>query len=405
MNYQVKEKKLMYPIFGILLFSLILFLRRPDAFLNPQFWAEDGVIFFKECYYYSFSSAYTPYAGYLHFIPRIIALISNKLIGVRLSPFFYNTCALIIYIAVVINVYSRRVNLNNKILYILSLCLVPCYGNEIFMNVTNIQWFTGILIIVILIKREPSSQFGNIPLQWASDIMQLLLAGLTGPFIVILLPLYAIRLYIQRNIHSLVVGVVAGITSIIQLGFLLATSNEASNYGISVNYILKFFEFKVAYQYFFGWLNYSDKCAYFYLIAYISLITYILKLIYSSKNRNSLIFISCHFLFIGATLIRMKGDPVIFNIIGGNRYLYIPYVMLSWVLISEINKSNRIFIYLLLLLILSSSVSSEFTTKYIDYNWKAHAEKIGKENVEIPINPLGWSIILKKNEFIQSYSR
>jgi hypothetical protein len=396
MDYQVKQSKLIHAILGFLLFSLIIFLRRPDAFLNPQFWAEDGVIFFKECYYYNLTSALTPYAGYLHFIPRIIALISNKVIGVRLAPFFYNTCTLIIYIAVIANVYSRRVNLNNKILYILSLCLVPCYGNEIFMNVTNIQWFTGILIIVILIKREPSSQFGNIPLQWVSDIIQLLLAGLTGPFIVILIPLYAIRLYIQKNIHSLVVGAVAGITSIIQLGFLLTTSSEAANCGISVHYIINFIEYKVTYQYFFGWLNYSDKYSYIYLMAYISLITYLLKLIYSSKNRNSLIFISCHFLFIGATLIRMKGDPVIFNIIGGNRYLYIPYVMLSWVLISELNKSNRVFIYSLLMIILSSSLTSKFTTKYIDYNWKTHAEKIGKENIEIPINPPGWSVILKK---------
>ena len=45
-----------------------LFFRRPDAFLNPQFWAEDGTVFFKSNFYNA-PSFFTPSAGYLHFIP------------------------------------------------------------------------------------------------------------------------------------------------------------------------------------------------------------------------------------------------------------------------------------------------------------------------------------------------
>ena len=51
------------PVLGLT--ALILFLRRRNAFLNPQLWAEDGKVFFLEQWERGSQALITPYAGYL----------------------------------------------------------------------------------------------------------------------------------------------------------------------------------------------------------------------------------------------------------------------------------------------------------------------------------------------------
>jgi hypothetical protein len=58
--------------------AAILALRRPDAFAHPQFWAEDGY-FFERNYTLGLKAIFLPYAGYLHLVPRLIAVFASLL--------------------------------------------------------------------------------------------------------------------------------------------------------------------------------------------------------------------------------------------------------------------------------------------------------------------------------------
>jgi hypothetical protein len=53
--------------------ALLLCLKSPDAILHPQFWAEDGFIFFATQLYKAWPMIFASYGGYLHPIPRIFA--------------------------------------------------------------------------------------------------------------------------------------------------------------------------------------------------------------------------------------------------------------------------------------------------------------------------------------------
>src|SRR5258708_34049507 len=53
---------------------LVVISRRPDAILNPQFWAEDGVTFYRDAYTGGFRSLVLPYVGYLVSLQRLVAL-------------------------------------------------------------------------------------------------------------------------------------------------------------------------------------------------------------------------------------------------------------------------------------------------------------------------------------------
>src|SRR5688500_19803875 len=59
--------------------AAILVWRRFDLVMNPQFWAEDSVIFFEQAYNAGWSVLWRPYAGYLHTIPRLVAGVAGQL--------------------------------------------------------------------------------------------------------------------------------------------------------------------------------------------------------------------------------------------------------------------------------------------------------------------------------------
>ena len=117
--------------------ALILIIRKTDALINPQFWAEDGTLFFLEQYKYGVSAFFRDYAGYLHLVPRVIALFAERFFPYSLIPTVYNYSSLLITLLVVLSVFSARFKLNNKSLAALAIVLVPHYKNEIFLNITN----------------------------------------------------------------------------------------------------------------------------------------------------------------------------------------------------------------------------------------------------------------------------
>ena len=51
-------------------FLLVLFARRPETFLNPQLWAEDGFIFFVQADEFGARALTFSWAGYHHFLLR-----------------------------------------------------------------------------------------------------------------------------------------------------------------------------------------------------------------------------------------------------------------------------------------------------------------------------------------------
>ena len=161
-----------YSILLILLATIItLFIRKTDAFTNPQFWNEDGVIFFLQQYNDGASALLQEYAGYLHLVPRLIALVADILIPYASIPAFYNYASLLITLIVVMSIFSPRFPMKNKILIALSISLIPHYANEVFLNVTNLQWILSIMIIIMLFKEEPAARYGNVAIQYTCDLV------------------------------------------------------------------------------------------------------------------------------------------------------------------------------------------------------------------------------------------
>jgi len=378
----------------------ILIVRKSDSLANPQLWAEDGVIFFAQQYEYGAAAIFTPYAGYLHIVPRIIAALANAFFSYANIPTVYNYTSLFITIIVVAHCFSPRLQLPLKPLLAFSMVLVPQALNEVFLNITNLQWILCILLVLVLLKDAPNSKYGNYALQICTDFCIILFAGLTGPFMIIMFPFFAWKYFNIKKIYGKILLMMAFCTASIQLFYIVSSTafvQEGSMLNLDI--FISVFGRKMFGGLFFGKsLIYSDA----FFVCFSSLIFFTILLFLSYKKSptdryiTKMVFmiLSISVGILGTVIMKCSLDTPIFI---ASRYFYVPYVLIAWSLILCLNQDGiwkNIFVIVSLLLIPISTVSIGIQTKMIDYNWKYYSSLIGtKTIVDIPINP-HWSITL-----------
>jgi len=176
----------------VLLAAAALALRKPWALHTPQLWAEDGSVFLVQDGQLGVSAWWTPYNGYLHLLPRLIAWFARLTVDVAWWPAVYNGLAFLCSVAVFARLASPRVRLPSKPGLMLAFALVAGTG-ETLLNVTNLQWFTAFFLLLQLFT-APALTFA----QRLGDLALLVLVGLNGPFALVFLPLFAWRAWTDR---------------------------------------------------------------------------------------------------------------------------------------------------------------------------------------------------------------
>ncbi|WP_138499133.1 hypothetical protein [Nostoc sp. PA-18-2419] len=237
-SHNPSGRRLLYvhTIMFLLAFILIIS-RRPDAILNPQFWAEDGTVFYAQTYNNGIiNSLFSPYAGYLDAIARLTAAFS-MLFSFKSAPLVFNLIAIIIQILPVNFLISSRFsklipNINYRIyISFLYLALPGCY--EVNANITNAQWRIALLIFMAIISK--SSNF----LVNLFDILIILIGGLTGPFsILIILAILFLIIFEKKSNQKKRINNLFYIKLVLLLGtaltqILVLTNNQIGQSRIS----------------------------------------------------------------------------------------------------------------------------------------------------------------------------
>lgn len=190
----------------------LLMVRRPDAFLRPQFWAEDGMFYVDALTRHSHSLS-LPYAGYLHLAPRFAALAAS-MADPLWAPALTTAIAFVLTLTVFARVMSGRVALPGKPWLILAVVLLPD-PREVFLNITNLQWILALGLVALLVADDAK----GLPAQ-AGDAVFTLLCGLSGPFSLLFSPLFVLRAWRRRSRAAAAVALVVLATAAIQAGFL-----------------------------------------------------------------------------------------------------------------------------------------------------------------------------------------
>lgn len=211
---------------GVTLCCLVLlFSRRPDAFLNPQFWAEDGRVWYADAYNHGiFYSLLTPEAGYYQTISRVVAIVA-LLVPLVLAPVIFNLVAIGMKLIVANFLVSERVSdlvphvairIASAFIYI----ALP-HSAETHGNLTNVQWHLALLAFLLIIAPGKGTA-GRV-----FDVVTIAMSSVSGPFCLLLLPIAAIRLAMRRERWNLVLLAILAAGTVVQLSALLTTDRPS----------------------------------------------------------------------------------------------------------------------------------------------------------------------------------
>jgi hypothetical protein len=171
--------------------------------LRPEFWAEDGPIFFAQAWNGSAIHALGfTYAGYLEVLPRLVALFGTT-VGLRWAPVLFNLVALAVQVAPASFFVSSRCQslvkaVRARVLLAGVYLVLP--SAELNATLTNVQWHLALLAFLIVIATPPRHWWAQV-----GDGLVIALATLTGPFGLFLLPVAVVwyrryRLAATRNL-------------------------------------------------------------------------------------------------------------------------------------------------------------------------------------------------------------
>lgn len=409
--------KYFYLSFFIFAF-LVLFLRRPEALLYPQFWGEDGAAWFADAYNLGpLKSLLLTQNGYFQTISRITAMISLAF-PIAKAPLIFNFIALVIQTLPALLIVSPRFaglfpSFKTRLLMALVYLFLPNTA-EIHGNITNSQWFLTLTAFMIVIAGRNEKKIWQI-----FDSSILILSGLSGPFSLFLAPAAFIVWHLNKEKQALKNLIIVSSAAAIQLIGLFILDHGERLY-ILPDFTMKLVFSILARQVIWGsligingyiWLlnNTSWYYWFFSITTFLALLLIIYALIKSPLQLKLLILFSA-FIFL-ASLISPTGLPpgnelkFLTRSTTGMRYWLIPMIAFITALIWGLSKTNPLPIKIFSGLFLSAMIFGIYLDfrhpKFIDYRFKQEIEIFHSlpkgEKMAIPINPYGWSMeIVKK---------
>jgi hypothetical protein len=372
----------------LLLVIVILCWRRSIAFMLPQFFAEDGA-FYSDALTNGAGSVVTPFAGYHHFAIRLVAWATVQFDSLY-APNIFLFASVLTTIAVTAACFSSRIDLPCRPLFALSIVLVP-HTCEVFANLTNINWILALGLVLLMLAKDPTT-----PLQWAADIIVMILTGLSGPFVVIWLPLLVWRAYRRKSTASATIALLALACSAVHI-FAQRTYHVETPID---QFPLRDW-IDVPMMRLVGCLILPGALAQTmttWLLVSLGISFFAFVLWRGSKSdtcEQVWIVFGALLLLLGIVLYKFRFElDQILSPENGDRYFYIQKVLLLWILIYGFGPHpvwRRISAVLALASLVASSSHFRWSEPYKDYDWPTYSATIRNgDAVVVPVNPPGW---------------
>ncbi len=393
----------------------IIISRRPDVISYPQLWAEDGRVFFLQAYQMGFwASLWHPYAGYLQLTPRLAIGLAMLLPLVRL-PLVLNLIGLLIQAAPAAFIMSDRWDpllpsrLTRAALALVYVAL-PNTG-EIDVNITNAQWHLAVLACLVLLAPAVPGR------GWRTfDFLVTILAGLSGPFAILLAPGAVVLATARRSAHQVALGLVVLLTAAVEGLTLLANnlgrSGSALKLPFHLHTLLQVLTERVLVMPLLG-VSETNHLVGLSLLsnapadAGLLLVAAGLSLFALARGPLELkLFLLFGGLLLASSLVRLEGMlPLVIAPSGAARYFFIP--MLGWLaaLAYSLARWRRTAVGLALLgglalLLLFAAVSSWEYPGLPHSHFYRDAAIFSRarpgQRLLVPENPVGWSFTVVK---------
>jgi hypothetical protein len=182
---------------------LAIFTRLPGALLHPQFFAEDGWVWYQQAYnLHWLRSLGIAQAGYMQTFPRLVAGLA-LLFPMQWAPLIMSLAGAVIQALPITALLSHRCTpwgpLPVRILMAAIYLAIPD-APEIHVVLTNAMWHLALLQALLAFSVAPLSWRGRV-----SDILLFGIGSISGPFCILLLPPAAAYWWFRRQRWTLVV--------------------------------------------------------------------------------------------------------------------------------------------------------------------------------------------------------
>ena len=405
---------------------LLFFLRRPDALTSPQFFAEDGMIFFHDQLLFGIRQAlWIPHAGYVLAVQRLTALLGSFFCPMR-APAVYDSTALTLSACCcavfVLPVFRALVRSDLLRFVVCCLFAVALDSAELAGTITQAQWFLQIAGILLLVQcwirvDEPRAAWRIL------EGLLLLLLALSCPLMVLAVPL-ALWLLWQRNGTRPSLALLAGVAMQMAV-YVQAGESRGQSSVFQMHGLLRSLPVYLAARPVLSSLAgrplaiklCGENTGLYTALAGIPVLIGLGVLWRKSGWRARAGILGCLYLAVasgvlalGARKIPRSDEAITF---GGERYFYL--AACSFVVLAAI--ACEIFFpkipawtkSLLLLLLFSGGIAGNFRVPaFAPMHWELYQDllrnwygdmRAGKPvgAIRIPINPTGWSVTLEGN--------
>ncbi len=363
--------------------TLALLPRVEFPFVAGQYlWAEDGNVFFDDARTLGLGALWTPYAGYLHLYPRLFAGLANPL-PLGALPLVYLGAWTIAFFWLLTTLVARATTLGidrRAIVCVAPLAILQPNDGEVFLNLTNCQWMLGGALALQVFVRSDARES-------PTGLVAGIVAGLTGPFSVLLLPVVLLdRLTSERSRRDGAMDAVVVWCALVQLLTLLASERtladgrdlDASVLVGALVRILLFVPTRLR-----EWIPAG--------VLWTTLAGATMRLWADKEPRGrsdlriTLLLLAAAVALLGASLVT-GAFPLSMVEAGGNRYTWIPYllVFIAVVLSTRGSPASQAIGLVCLAMICHSKFHSE---KRPDLHYASFVKLAALGPTSIPINP------------------
>ncbi len=337
----------------IVIIVILMIYRAPYLFMNPRFWAEEGVYYFTTSFHNSWYRAIiSSHQGYYSLFPNFMTLIAAKWVCLEYAPLITTIGAflaqLLSYIVVLYRLDDDILRPAQKILLCIVIMFVAHTG-EIWLNTITTQFHFAVVSFFILLANHKQISRGWI----IFDRIFLLTAGLTGTISCFLLPVFIIRWLYDKGKDVLMLIIILCFTSIVQFLYIFTSHHLGARLSYpGLNPLLTTWMHQFLIWPIFGWRSGQvfNKHS-INLIAFIILVV-IFAITARSKyyRRRSVLTIISFFL---VSMLSLLGS---IRMSGGWRYAYAPAVILLSLFVMNIYDKSKIVSFVSLLMVLLSVI-------------------------------------------------
>lgn len=199
---------------------LVVWLRRPETLTQAEFYTEDGQVFYLGTYFGSFlDQILRVYHGFLQMTPRLIAAASRT-VPIDLAPLVANGLSLVVVALLAAFAASERLenvipDRRRRLALGLLVLLLPG-GQEPLGSMTYVSLYGGLFLVFAAVMGSPRSR-----LEAVGERLAVAVAGLSGPFGLLLAPAFLLRLLLRRDRPSAWLAGVVGVAGAVQLAALV----------------------------------------------------------------------------------------------------------------------------------------------------------------------------------------